>query len=534
MINIFFWLTPICLYPKESTSIEQNLVKLIIDWGYLENYHPSLISNSIDSDSLFSQLANEIIKNKTIYSLDNVLNILNNKFRVSESYNVALCAFLSQNKIRNKHLASIVYPDSLVSMKRVIYDESTNQFFFNTSIKKTQPFPTSSLRILGIAKIWNNYRFYYPYPEVLPTSYAYKNLLMKYIRVILKCNNFSDYHLAVLKFISEFRDSHSKAISFTIRNQFGVKTIPVKVKYIDGQVVINDYYDKFLFDSTKLKIGDIILQVNGESMINIFKRNKPFVAYSNSATLYRDLSRISLKTNRDSISILVKRNNSRFSITLSTYYMQDLFYKEQISKRNTSILKYNDSTLYLQCMYLDTSNLRNILINNRQLRWFIFDLRSSTTWFKSIIDDFFVQKETIFASYFIPRVSKPGCFSDFMPITVGPGKVEFLIKDPRVIILVNEDTQSQGEFQTMFLQAIPKAITIGSKTAGTDGNTSEFTIPGNILINMTALGIQYPNKKQTQKCGVKIDYHRSTSVKDVRQMADQELHLALEIIKKGG
>lgn len=34
MINIFFWLTPICLYPKESTSIEQNLVKLIVDWGF--------------------------------------------------------------------------------------------------------------------------------------------------------------------------------------------------------------------------------------------------------------------------------------------------------------------------------------------------------------------------------------------------------------------------------------------------------------------------------------------------------------------
>ena len=86
----------------------------------------------------------------------------------------------------------------------------------------------------------------------------------------------------------------------------------------------------------------------------------------------------------------------------------------------------------------------------------------------------------------------------------------------------------------MILQAIPKAITIGSRTAGIDGNISKFIIPGNISITMTSLGIQYPNRKKTQRNGVKIDFYSSPKLKYAKQGIDQELNFALEFIKKGG
>lgn len=522
------------LLSSEASKIDRNLVKFIVDWGYFENYHPLLVSNEIDADSLFCQISNGIIKNKTTYSAENLLINLNTKLAFPLSSHSSLYKNLCDEKAFRNNPSSLVFNDSIVRNKRVIFNESTSQFIFHTSVKNSQPFPNAPLRLLGLAKIWNNYKFYYPYQETLPKNKAYKHLLTKYIRVILDCNNFSEYHLSIQKFISEFRDTHSKAKSFIIGNQFGIKTIPAKVRYIDGSIIVHDYYDKCLLDASALKIGDIILKVNGESILNIFKLIKPYIAYSNSASLYRELSKISLKTNQDSMNLLIKRERSCFLITVPTYNILDLSNRERIKKKDNSLVNLNDSTLYIKCAYVDTLDLRSTLLNNRQLKWFIFDLRSSTEWIKSIIDDFFVETKTIFANYYLPLPSNPGWFSELKPLTIGPSIQELQIKNPHVIILVNENTQSQGEFQTMFLQAIPKSVTIGSQTAGADGNTSEFIIPGNITIVMTLLGVEYPTGKKTQRFGVKIDYYLSPNLEDAKQGIDQEMKCANEIIKKGG
>ena len=45
----------------------------------------------------------------------------------------------------------------------------------------------------------------------------------------------------------------------------------------------------------------------------------------------------------------------------------------------------------------------------------------------------------------------------------------------KVCVLVNEETQSQAEFTTMAFRKAPKALVMGSQTAGADGNVSWFT-----------------------------------------------------------
>jgi C-terminal processing protease CtpA/Prc len=504
-----------------------------VDWGYLENYHPLLYSNRINADSLFCALSSKIIEDKSCYSVEDLLTFLNSKTSFPLSKKDPLYVYLCKGISIRNHANSFRLTDSLTTNKRVEYNDSTNQFKFYTTIVNRQPFPCTSLRILGIAKIWNNYKFYYPYQKNLPNGNEYENILMKYLRIIKDCKNFSDYHRSILAFTSEYKDTHSKASSFIIDNQLGKRSIPAKVRFIEGNIVISDYYDKIILDSSALKIGDQVLQINGEETQAIFDRIKPYIAYSNEASLYRDLSKNSLKTNQDSIRLLIRRSNKCFYISLPTYESRDLLTRERKSKQELSTIKYNDSTLYVQCKYVDTAKLRKILFENNQLKWFIFDLRSSTKWIKPVIEDFFFGIKTTFALYYVPLPSNPGNFTNPIPLTAGPAKPGHLKTNFHVIILVNENTQSQGEFQTMILQAIPNSLTIGSMTAGTDGNTSNFMIPGNISIVMTLVGIQYPNNQQTQSCGVHIDYYCTPDIKSVILGIDQELEMALDLIKKG-
>lgn len=521
-------------FADNQTKIDKYLLNLIIYWGYFENYHPALYSMNLEADSVFCNLVIKVINEKRKLSFDEIASAINKESQEFNSKNAL--SFKKENKARHyrNHWFYLHSLDTLLLNKRVIYNDSSNQFAFNSSLRFTQPFPPIQFRILGLAKIFNIYKFYYPYPEILPGKVEFENLLAKYIRILLKCKNYLDYHLSIQKFISEFNDTHSKASSFILSRQVGDKTVPFKVRYIEKMVVVNDYYNHSLFKGTFLELGDCILEVNDENINGIFSRLKPFLSYSNSEVMFRDLAYRSLLTNSDSIKLLIKRKDSCFHTKLCTFNIPELLSLEKVKKNGSSIIFYNDSTVYLNCHYIDSSDLRIAFINHPKLKHFIFDLRSPTQWIIPIAEEFLLGKKRDFAYYYLPNTLKPGSFTKGELLSIGPSSTGKVFQDPQVYILVNENTQSQGEFQGMALQSIPNSITIGSKTAGTDGNTSQFLIPGNITITMTSIRIEYPNKKHTQSFGIAIDYHSFPRLKNIRLGIDQELKLALEIIKKGG
>ena len=62
-----------------------------------------------------------------------------------------------------------------------------------------------------------------------------------------------------------------------------------------------------------------------------------------------------------------------------------------------------------------------------------------------------------------------------------------------IIIMVNEGTQSYGETSVQKIQNNPYTITIGSQSAGADGNISKFTLPRGVLGAFSGLGWYYPD-----------------------------------------
>lgn len=63
----------------------------------------------------------------------------------------------------------------------------------------------------------------------------------------------------------------------------------------------------------------------------------------------------------------------------------------------------------------------------------------------------------------------------------------------RIVIIVNEKTQSSAECSTMAFRVTPGAKVIGSTTAAADGNVSRFYLPGGIRTGMSGLGVYYPD-----------------------------------------
>src|SRR5690606_15808374 len=127
-------------------------------------------------------------------------------------------------------------------------------------------------------------------------------------------------------------------------------------------------------------------------------------------------------------------------------------------------------------------------------------------------------------------VSTPGLFTYTNPLSVGRTNPEYY--KGKVVILVNEMTQSSAEYQTMGLRTAPRATVIGSTTAAADGNVSKIVLPGKIDTMISGIGIYYPDGKETQRIGILPDIEVKPTIKGIREGRDELLEKAIAIISE--
>lgn len=96
----------------------------------------------------------------------------------------------------------------------------------------------------------------------------------------------------------------------------------------------------------------------------------------------------------------------------------------------------------------------------------------------------------------------------------------------KVVLLVNAHSQSMSEYFTMFLQTIPGSVTVGSQTAGADGDVTKIQLPY-ASFYITGAGICYPDGTNAQRNGVKIDMVIEPSAKGMMYGVDEQLQAAI-------
>jgi C-terminal processing protease CtpA/Prc len=86
----------------------------------------------------------------------------------------------------------------------------------------------------------------------------------------------------------------------------------------------------------------------------------------------------------------------------------------------------------------------------------------------------------------------------------------------------------------MALAASPRAIVVGSQTAGADGNVSPIVLPGGVRTGFSGLGVYYPDRAPTQQVGVRIDVPCSSTISGIRAGRDEVRDCALKALAASG
>ena len=75
-------------------------------------------------------------------------------------------------------------------------------------------------------------------------------------------------------------------------------------------------------------------------------------------------------------------------------------------------------------------------------------------------------------------------------------------------------------------------ITIGSQTAGADGNISIFYISNGLQTVISGLGVNYPDGTETQRVGIRIDEIVKPTIAGIKAGKDELYERAVELINQ--
>ncbi len=526
-------------YSKEinETEKQSSLCKV---WGFLKYYHPNVSNGNYNWDEQLLIILPKVeqAKNKEelskIYldwieslgvvrickSCSDVSNkeYFDKNFDLSWTQNTEM--FTSELTQKLKYIENNRFKGTnhYVKSAKVGNIEITNEIEY-----KDLNYPNENYRLLSIFKFWNIIEYFSPYKY--KTDQNWNDVLYEMIPKFRNAKNEVDYHLAMLELSVKIDDTHSNLITKTTNNFFGLKWIPADFKIIDKKVVLTNFYNDSLAKLNDLRIGDIIEKVNSKSINQILLDKIKYVNGSNYNTKLRNFKYAIFNGSTDSVSISLNRNGKIINKTIGRYLFKNLNVKQK-ARENYKILDGNIG--YVNMGEIERKDVSKIMNNLKNTKAIIFDIRNYPKGTMYMISNYLNETPKDFVNIINPDLTYPGKFFWAKKLKCGNNNKDFY--KGKLVVLVNEETQSHAEFTTMAFQTANNVTTIGSQTAGSDGNVSNIYFIGGYKLYMTGTGIFYPDNSETQRKGVKIDLEIKPTINGIQEGKDEVLEKAIEII----
>lgn len=187
-----------------------------------------------------------------------------------------------------------------------------------------------------------------------------------------------------------------------------------------------------------------------------------------------------------------------------------------------------DDIAYLKLSSVKAASSANYIRSAAAAKGLIIDIRNYPSEFVVFtLGQLLVSQPTPFVRFTTGDVANPGAFRWGPPLSLMP-------QDPyysgKVVILVDEITQSQAEYTTMAFRSAPGALVIGSTTAGADGNVSTVPLPGGLSSLISGIGVFYPDNRPTQRLGIIPDIEVRPTIEGIRAGRDELIEEAIRQI----
>lgn len=509
-------------------------------WGFLKYYHPAIAEGRVDWDNELLNIFPKIESAKTQVELSNILLDWIKGFGKVKACNDCSLDPTKDYFLKNFDLnwitdSELVDTKLSLELQHIEKNRSTGKKQYVIANKKVgnilvknertnykDVWSNKHLRLLSLFRYWNVIEYFYPYKYLMDDSWDLS--LKKLIPLFLNSDTKESYELTLLKSIVQLNDSHARITPPILQDYFGSFWIPVRLKIIDDKAIVIGYFNEDLAKKDGLSVGDVILEYDGRNIKDLLEQFSHLVPASNSKSKLRDLTYYAFRGKSDQVQIKVDSGGEIKDQMIKRYKFEDLKFSNPF-KENWYI---KDSVGVVNISKVNIKQVPKMMEELSNTKGLIIDLRQYPKGTLYSLFKYISSERKPLYSKIIPDLSYPGYFYWVKGQEYGNSKE--LIYDKRVVILIDEFTQSQGEYMAMGLEQGDNVTLIGSQTAGSDGNVSKINLPSGVSASFSGIGWYYPSKKETQRIGIVPDIIVNPTVKDLMEGRDLVLEKAFETI----
>ena len=546
----------------------ENIATFTKVWGFLKYYHPEVAKGKLDWDKEFTSKINEAAKLNSkedistfyISWIDGLGKVKECK-KCSDDFTGKLTknvdyAFLYDSAYFSKEL--ILKLEYIRKNRYQAFPYYANPKYAKGKFSKEKKYPnlealSKEEKTLALARYWNIVNYYFPYKYL--TDKDWNDVLIEMVPKFEEANEVSTYQIAIAELVSKINDSHANDGNIIFSESFS-RFPAFKLMMIQEKLIVSGFYKDSLCKVEDIQLGDEIIKINGEDVSNVVAEKFKFLPASNNSTRNRDIGMFIMAGSSESLNITIKRNETIEEKTIKRYHPhKTLGFMTPLDKAEYQIFENGVGYLNLDAFKPSTSyeNIREVSVNTHTL---IVDLRNYPVGLSakklteilldenrpyysysdidrgnpSVYKNIFKQKLNIFqfkkeAGSFLLYFFYKKQFNSY-------GKKNENAYKGKIILLVNEETQSASETLAMEIQSRPNTITVGSQTAGANGVVQDIYLPGNFIAVISGAHVCYPDGTETQRVGVKIDIEVKPTIEGIRQGRDEVLEKAIEVVKK--
>jgi C-terminal processing protease CtpA/Prc len=515
-------------------------------WGFLKYHHSEIAKGNYNWDyELFRIVPSYLNEVNETKKEELLLEWIENLGQIDECKSCTPTSEQALLKPDSKWIIDSIVSESLKNKLHYIYNNRNqgehyyikmapfvgNPVFENEKAYANMPYPDAGYRLLALYRYWNMINYFYPNKYL--TDKDWNTTLKEYIPKFINAKNELEYEQAAIQIIGDIQDTHANLLGGKnkIEEWKGSYYAPVHLKFIESKLVVTDYYNPELKDETGLDIGDIITKIDGKNTSDIVLDLSKYFPASNEAARLRDVSEEILRSQNNELEVEFLQNGTLKSRKVKLYPKNELKIYKRFKIIDEKCYRILDNNIgYITLMSIKDDDIPKIKEEFKNTKGIIIDIRNYPSTFVPFeLGSYFVQEPTSFVKFTQGNLDNPGEFTfregDKIPSDNDHYK-------GKLIVLVNELSQSQAEYTAMAFRAGNNTTVVGSTTAGADGNVSAIVLPGGLRTMISGIGVYYPNGGQTQRIGIVPDIEVKPTIKGIKEGRDELIEKAIEIILK--
>ena len=513
-------------------------------WGFMKYHHPEIAQGNYNWDYELFRILDKYISVENINERDELLIAWLN--RLDKPAKCTTCPETGSDSKLKPDLLWIQQGIQNEDLKDLLHDIYKNRHqgkqyhvkltpgvgnpvFLNENPYNKMPYPDDGFRLLSLYRYWNMIQYYFPYKHL--TNKKWDDVLKGYIKKFIEAENELEYELAAIQLIGEVNDTHANLWGGgdKIQEWKGNFYAPVHLRYIENKFVVTDYYNPELKTEAGLEIGDVITHINGKSIETVIDEMSPYYPASNKPARYRNISADLLRSEKEQKDITFSRNSVSKKTSLKLYPRDSLdIYRWYRTDENRCYKMLDNNIGYITLANIKTEDIEPIKKEFKECKGIVIDIRNyPSTFVPFSLGGYFLSSPAPFVKFTAVNLDNPGEFRFTDNIEIPPTGDNY---QGKLVVLVNELTQSSAEYTSMAFRASENTTIIGSTTAGADGNVSTIFLPGGLRTMISGIGVYYPDGEETQRVGIVPDLEIHPTIEGIKNGRDELLEKAIEVI----